>query len=226
MRIRETKLDRELHRLKDQLLDMARTAEVMIDQAIKELCGRDALAVSEIPQEEQKLNRLQIEIDGQVLALLATCQPVADDLRFLVAASKINSELERIGDLVVNITESAQLLREQPPLKPPVDIPRMADLVSNMVRKSVKAFTDGDVQLAQMVRISDDEVDDLREQFARELLTHMVEEPHLIEQGLSLILVTYYLERIGDHATNIAEEVIYIVDGRDVRHPTSSFPNH
>jgi len=219
METHETHLDRELRKLKNKLVDMAKTAEAMIDQAIKELIDRDERFAADVPEEEEELNRLHIKIDEQALALLATCQPLADDLRFIVAASKINSEIERIGDLAVNITQNTDVLIQQPQVKPLIDIPRMADLAGGMVRNSVKAFIEGDAELAQSVTLADDEVDNLRDQVIRELLTYMRSNPRSIEQALALILVARHLERIGDHATNIAEEVIYIVQGRDVRHP-------
>ena len=219
METHETQLDRELRKLKNKLVDMAETAEAMIDQAIKELVDRDERFAAEVPEEEEELNRLHIKIDEQALALLATCQPVADDLRFIVAASKINSEIERIGDLAVNITQNTNVLLQRPQVKSLIDIPRMADLAGDMVRNSVKAFIEGDAELAQSVTLADDEVDNLRDQVIRELLTYMMSDPQSIEQALALILISRHLERIGDHATNIAEEVIYIVQGRDVRHP-------
>lgn len=219
MKTSETQLDRELRKLKNKLIEMAKIAETMIDQAIKELVNRDEQLAAEVPQEEEELNRLHIKIDEQALALLATCQPVADDLRFIVATSKINGEIERIGDLAVNITHNTNVLIQRPQVKPLIDIPRMADLAGDMVRNSVRAFIEGDVELAQSVILSDDEVDNLRDQVIRELLTYMMSDPRSIEQALALILVARHLERIGDHATNIAEEVIYIVQGRDVRHP-------
>jgi phosphate transport system protein len=168
---------------------------------------------------EDELNRLQIEIDELGMLLLATQQPVAADLRFIIAATKINSELERIGDLVINITENVHVLLQQPELKPLIDIPRMADLARKMVRDSLDAFVRGDVLLAQAVIMMDDQVDALKEQVLRELLTYMMADPRSIERAMALILISRHLERIGDHATNIAEDVIYMVQGRDVRHP-------
>ncbi|HPD16062.1 MAG TPA: phosphate signaling complex protein PhoU [Planctomycetota bacterium] len=215
----QRQFDRELHDLKKRLLRMATLAEEMIDRAVTELIERDEKLTEAVARAEDEVNRLQIEIDEEALRLLATRQPVASDLRFIVAATKINSDLERIGDLVVNITENVHVLAQQPPLKPLIDIPRMADLARQMVRKSIDAFVKGDVLLAQAVIMTDDQMDALKDQVLRELLTYMMSDPHTIERALALILVARHLERIGDHATNIAEDVIYLIQGRDVRHP-------
>jgi phosphate transport system protein len=211
--------DKELDGLKKMILQMAALAETMIDKAIAELVQRDERVAEKIPEYEQDVNRLQIEIDEEALTLLATQQPVATDLRFIVAATRINSDLERIGDLVINITENVHTLAQEPSLKPLIDIPHMADLARKMVRDSIQAFINSDVLLAQSVIMMDDQVDALKNQIIRELLTYMISEPRTIERGLALILISKHLERIGDHATNIAEDVIYMIQGRDVRHP-------
>lgn len=218
----ERQFDRELQDLKKKLLRMAALAEEMIDRAITELIERTETPTEAVTQAEEEVNRLQIEIDEEALRLLATRQPVASDLRFIVAATKINSDLERIGDLVVNITENVHVLAGQPPLKPLIDLPRMADLARQMVRESLDAFVKGDVLLAQAVIMTDDQIDALKDQVLRELLTYMLSDPQTIERALALILVARHLERIGDHATNIAEDVIYLIQGRDVRHPKTS----
>ncbi len=212
-------LDKELEALKTKLLHMAAVAENMIDLVIKELFERDERIGAAIPDNEEELNRLQIEIDEQALTILATHQPVATDLRFIVAATKINSDLERVGDLVVNITENVHVLAQQPPLKPLLDIPRMSELARKMLRDSLQAFVNGDVGLARTVILTDDEVDGLKAQILRELLTYMIADPRAIERALALVLIARHLERIGDHATNIAEDVIYMIQARDVRHP-------
>jgi len=216
---RERHFDRELAELKKRLIHMAEVAETMIDQAVRELVDRDESLAESVPRHEEEVNRLQIEIDEAVVTLIATHQPVAGDLRFLLAASRINGELERIGDLAINITENVRVLAQQPPLKPLVDIPRMTELARRMVRDSLRAFVRGDVLLAQSVIMTDDQVDALKDQVLRELLTYMMADPQAIERGLMLILVARHLERVADHATNIAEDVIYQVQGRDVRHP-------
>lgn len=211
--------DEGLDELKRRLLHMAALAETMIDQAIVELVSRNERSAETIPQSEQELNRLQIEVDDVAMRLLATQQPVAADLRFIVASTRINSELERIGDLVINITQNAQTLLREPPLKPLIDIPRMADLARKMVRESLDAFVQHDPVLAEQVRMTDDQLDSLKQQIFRELLTYMMSDAKTIERALALILISRHLERIGDHACNIAEDVIYLVQGRDVRHP-------
>ena len=216
---KQRQFDRELDELKKKLIHMAALAETMIDKAISELVSRDESVADKVPVYEEELNRLQIEIDEAALTLLATRQPVATDLRFIVAATKINSELERIGDLVMNITENAHVLLQQPPLKPPIDIPRMADLARKMVRESLNSFVGEDPLLAQTVIMTDDQVDGLKEQVLRELLTYMMADPRSIERAIALIFISRHLERIADHATNIAEDVIYLTQGRDVRHP-------
>jgi len=218
----QRQFDRELADLKKQLIHMAAIAETMIERAIRELVDRDEQQARDIPDWEQDVNRMQIEIDEQVLALIATHQPVAGDLRFLLAATKINSELERIGDLAVNITENTPTIIHQPELKPLIDIPRMAELAGRMVRDSLHAFVKGDVLMAQAVIATDDRVDGLKNQIMRELLTYMLADPKAIERALALILIARHLERIADHATNVAEDVIYVVQGRDVRHPMTS----
>jgi len=212
--------DRELENLKHKLIHMATTVETMIDRAIASLVDRNEEAAVTVPGCEQEVNRLQIQIDEMVQALAATHQPVACDLRLLLAASKINSELERIGDQAVNITQDSRALMRQPELKPLIDIPRMADIAKKMVHDSVDAFDRGDVLLAQAVVMTDDQVDALKDLVLRELLTYMTSNPDTVERALALILISRHLERIGDHATNIAEDVIYVIQGRDVRHPT------
>ena len=211
--------DIELEDFKKKLIHMAAVAENMIDLAITELVTGNEEPGAALPGYEDELNRLQIEIDEMALTLLATQQPVAGDLRTILAAAKINSDLERIGDLVMNITEWVHVLAQQPPLKRLIDIPRMAELARKMVRDSLEAFVKQDVVQAQAVIMTDDEVDGLKDQVLRELLTYMMADANTVERALALILIARNLERIGDHATNIAEDVIYMIQGRDVRHP-------
>ena len=216
---RQRQFDKELDSLKKKLVHMAALAETMIDSGLAVLVQRDAGPAAKVREYEQEVNRLEIEIDEYALTLLATQQPVARDLRFIVAATKINGELERIGDLCINITQNSETLLQQPPLKPLIDIPHMADLARKMVRDSLDAFIAGDPLVAQAVIMADDRVDALKDQVLRELLTCMISDPRTIERGLALILISRHLERIGDHAVNIAEDVIYMIQGRDVRHP-------
>ncbi|HEX9912740.1 MAG TPA: phosphate signaling complex protein PhoU [candidate division Zixibacteria bacterium] len=210
--------DEELNLLKEKLLSMASLAETMIYKAVKSLSERDETLSEVVNQGEKKVNYLQIEIDELCLKLLALKQPMATDLRFITSAMKINSELERIGDLAVNIIQRAEVLIKQPQLKPLIDIPRMAELTQKMVKDSLDAFIKRDADLARSILTRDDEVDGLKDQVFRELLTFMLSDQSTIPRALELILVSRHLERIGDHATNIAEDVIYLVQGKDIRH--------
>ena len=210
--------DEELNLLKEKLLSMASLAETMIYKAVKSLAERDKSLFEVVNQDEKKVNYLQIEIDELCLKLLALKQPMATDLRFITSAMKINSELERIGDLAVNIIQRAEVLIKQPQLKPLIDIPRMAELTQKMVKDSLDAFIKRDVNLARSILTRDDQVDGLKDQIFRELLTFMLSDQSTIPRALELILVSRHLERIGDHATNIAEDVIYLVQGKDIRH--------
>jgi phosphate transport system protein len=207
----------ELQALRSRLLTMGSLAETMIHQAIKALVDRDQALVQAVLAHEEEIDLLCIEIDDRCFTQIALHQPMASDLRFLVAGIKINSDLERIGDQAVSIALRARSLIGQPQLKPLIDIPRMADLVQWMVRKSLDAFVQQDPELARTVIDGDDEVDALRDQVFRELLTYMMGDPTTVPRALDLILVSRNLERIADHATNIAEDVIYIVRGEDVR---------
>ena len=210
--------DRELSLVKEKLLSMASLAESMIFKAIKSLVERDESLFEEVDADEKKVNLMEIEIDDSCLKLLALKQPMATDLRLITSAMRIDSELERIGDLAVNIIQSVSKLIKQPQLKPYIDIPRLADLVQKMVRDSLDSFIKQDVKLARSVLTRDDSIDDLYDQIFRELLTFMISDPATIPRALELILVSRHLERMGDHATNIAENVIYLVQGKDIRH--------
>lgn len=211
-------LDEELSSLKEKLLTMASLVESMIFNAVKSLTERERSLIDEVNKDEEKVNLLEIEIDELCLKLLALKQPMAKDLRFITSAMKINSELERIGDMAVNIIQCVQVLIRQPQLKPYIDLPRMADLTQKMVKQSLDAFIRNDVDLARSVLHSDDQVDALKDQIFRELLTFMMSDHATISRALELILISRHLERIGDHATNIAEDVIYLVQGKDIRH--------
>lgn len=210
--------DKELQSLKEKLLSMASLAESMIYKAIKALIERDSSFMEQVNSDEKKVNLLEIEIDDLCLKLLALKQPMAADLRFITSAMKIDNELERIGDMAVNITQRAAVLIRQPQLKPYIDIPRMADLAQKMVKDSLDSFIKQDVKLARSVLTRDDQIDDLGEQIFRELLTFMISDPSNIPRALQLVLVSRHLERVADHATNIAENVIYLVQGKDIRH--------
>ena len=214
----ERHFDQETTKLNEKLIRMASIVEEMIRITVKSLIDRNSSVLETINPKEKEINKLQIEIDEDVVTLIARMQPVATDLRFLIAASKINSDLERIADQVINIGQNTVILLKYPQLKPLVDIPIMADIVQQMVRESLDAYIHKDVAQAQKVLNSDDKVDALKDQIFRELLTYMISDPKAIQPALCLILIARNLERIGDHSTNIAEEVIYIVEGKDVRH--------
>ena len=211
------RFDEQLQELRERLLAMGSLAETMIIKSVKALVERSEALVQEVYAHEEEMDQRCIEIDERCLTLLALRQPMASDLRFIAAAIKINSDIERIGDLAINIAETTVDLLTQPALKPLVDIPRMAQLCQEMVKKSLDAFMGRDAELARIVIESDDTIDALQDQVFRELLTYMMADPATTPRALDLILVSRYLERIADHATNIAEDVVYIVRGEDVR---------
>jgi len=215
----ERHFEHDLEELKQRLLWMASLAERSVHQAVHAVLDSDQNLAETVLQEEDAINEMQIEIDDRVQRLLALQQPMAMDLRFILAVSRINNDLERIGDQAVNIAQSALRILRHPQVKPYVDLPRMSEIVETMVRDSLNALVQKDQELAKSVLARDDEVDRLRDQMFRELLTYMMENSRVVFPAFELILVAKNLERIGDHATNIAEDVIYIVAGRDVRHP-------
>jgi phosphate transport system protein len=208
----------ELEQLKTRLLEMGGQAEENVRLAVKGLVDRDQGLIDRVMLGDEPLNRLHIEIDNRCFTLLALYQPMAADLRTIVAAVKINTDLERVGDLAVNIAEAARRYTSHSPVKKLIDIPRMASIAQTMLRDALDAFVRRDLAMAQAVLNEDDRLDTLKTQIFRELLTYMLQDPSTIEPALDLILVSRHLERIGDHATNIAEDVIFIVSARDVRH--------
>ena len=210
--------DAELKSLKNRLLNMGAMVEERVHRAIQALMERNPGAAVEIARGDQDVNELQIEIDERCLRLFALQQPMASDLRLITAAMKINADLERIGDQAVNIAERATVIAEHPPLKPIIDIPRMAEIAERMTRESLDAFVRKDAALARAILARDDEVDELKDHVFRVLLTYMMADPGTIERALGLILVSRHIERIADHATNIAEDVIFVVEAKDVRH--------
>ena len=211
----------ELEQLKTRLLEMGGLAEERVRQAVKGLVDRDHDIIDSVLVGDQPINNLHIEVDNRCFTLLALYQPMAADLRTIVAAVKINTDLERVGDLAVNIAEAARRYVSHAPVKKLVDIPVMATIAQSMLRDALDAFVRRDVDLAQHVLDEDDRLDGLKTQIFRELLTYMLQDPTTIEPALDLILVSRHLERIGDHATNVAEDVIFIVSARDVRHHSS-----
>lgn len=214
----ERHFDEELKLLKEGLLRMASRAEEAIARSIKSLVDRNPRLAEKVIEQDPLIDILEIEVDEQCLKLLALRQPIAVDLRFIASAMKINSQLERIGDQAVNIAERALELVKEPLLKPLIDIPRMATLSQRMVKDSLDAFVNKDAALARSVCESDDEVDSLNDQIFRELLTYMMQDASTINRAVHLILIGRHLERIADHATNIAEDVIYFVKGRTIKH--------
>jgi len=214
----ERPFDEELKTLKERLLEMATRAEEQIALAIRGLKDREEKLACLVLDREEAINLLDIEIDEMGLRLLALRQPMAADLRFIASAMKISSDVERIGDLAVNIAERTIDLLKSPQLKPLIDIPHMALIAQEMVRDALDAFINGDDKLAREVCKRDDQVDQLNGQVFRELLTYMMQDPGTISRAVDLILVGRHLERIADHATNIGEDVIYMVRGKTIKH--------
>lgn len=209
----------ELEALQTRLLEMGGLAEELVRLAVQGLVTRDGSLIDKANQGDEPINRLHIEIDDRCFTLLALHQPMATDLRAIVASSKINTDLERVGDLAVNIAEAAKRYNNHPPVKRLVDIPQMCDIAQGMLRDSLDAFVRRDTELARRVLSEDDRLDALKTKVFRELLNYMLKDSATVEPSLDLILVSRHLERIGDHATNVAEDVIFMVSALDVRHP-------
>lgn len=214
----ETHLQQELNQLKSELLRMAGLVERAISNAIEALVKRDTTLAEKTIREDVQINDLELSIDERCLKLLALHQPMAADLRFITSAMRINVELERIGDLAVNIAERVVSLNQEPQLKPYIDLPDMAQITIKMLRDVLDAFVNGDAALARSVCERDDRVDALNNQVFRELLTYMLEDPKTITRAVHLIIVSRYLERIADHATNIAEGVIFMAKALVIKH--------
>ena len=210
--------EEELTQLSNMLLEMCTFVESAVQRSIHAVTAKDLDAAEEVLSNEAHINQIEIEIDDFAISLLALQQPMAADLRLIVAALKINTDLERMGDLAVNIAQRAKSLMQPPFIKPMVDIPHIAGLVKSMVRKSLDAFVTRDAELARSVLASDTAVDNLRTASYHELISFMEHEPGGIRQAVDLIAVVRNLERIADHSTNIAEDVLFMVKGIDVRH--------
>ncbi len=208
----------ELDALKQTLLAMGALVEDQIRRVMQALVERDDALARQVIERDRQVNAYDVEVDEKCVELLALHQPAAGDLRFLTTAMKIVTDLERIGDQAVNIAQRALELNQEPQLKPYIDLPRMADKAQRMVRDSLDAFVARDAALARQVCARDSEVDALKEQIFRELLTYMMADPTTIPRAIRLILVSRFLERVADHATNIAEMVIYMIEGQMVRH--------
>ncbi len=212
------RFDEELRELQKQLLEMGGLVEDAIHRAVNALVSRDEEEAQLVLRGEARINQMEIEIDDFAVRLLALHQPMATDLRFLTAAIKINNDLERMGDLAVNIVERAISLMRRPPVKPLIDIPRMGSLVDSMVHNSLDAFVRRDGDLARNVLLADDAIDELRDRICDELTLFMEQDPATVVPALDLITTARNLERVADHATNIAEDVLFLVRGVDVRH--------
>ncbi len=211
----------ELEMLKTNLIKMASFAEEAIADSIRAVLQRDKHLAQQVIAKEQRINALEIEIDDAVIDILALQQPVATDLRFILAASKINNDLERIGDHAVNIAESAIKCADHPPVKPLIDIPKMADITKMMLRDAIDGFIQINPELARKVLNSDDAIDDLNRKVVDDLIVIMQKSPDTITEALELIRISRNLERVADLATNIAEEVIFMAEARVVKHRAS-----
>ncbi len=212
--------DEELKTLKEKILRMGAMVEEQIANAIKSLVERNSDLARQTVANDHRVNALDVEIDDDSVRLIALHQPMAKDLRFITTAMKISTELERMSDLAENISERAIELNEEPQLKPYIDIPRMAEHAQRMVKEALDAFVNRNVDLAWKVIRDDDFIDDLTHQIFRELLSFMLEDPHTVTRAIRITFVSKYLERIADHATNIAELVVYLVEGKIIRHTT------
>ena len=214
----ETHLGAELASLKQLLLTMAGAAESQLVRAIRALVERDSALAQSAIAGDGVVDDQELEVDHRVVELIVRERPLARDLRLVVTATKIAPCLERVADHAVNIAEQALSLNRVPPLKPFVTLPRMADTATGMVRDAIAAFVHGDAAAARAVIARDSSVDAMHEEIFRELLTYMMEDPRTIPRALALLLVTRSLERVADQGTNIAEQVVYLVEGRDIRH--------
>ena len=219
-------IDQELAELRSQILRMGALVEEQIEGSIKALVDRDVDLASRIIERDTLVNTMDVEIDENCMRLLALQAPAARDLRFVTTAMKISTELERMSDISENISERVIELNEEPQLKPYIDIPRMANWTMTMVRECLDAFVRSDAALARKVCADDDFVDNLTHQLFRELLSFMIENPATITRAIRLTFIGKSLERIADHATNIAELVIYMVEGKIIRHTIPPVPSH
>ena len=214
----ERRFDEELKQLRERLFMMAGLAEQAVGKAVKALVERDATLAQQVTKDDVAINHLEVEIEEACLGLLARFQPEAKDLRFIAMVFKIVNDLERVGDQAVNISDRTLDLLKEPLLKPLIDIPQMASLAQRMLKDTLDAFVNQDADLARSICLRDDEVDRLNDQVYHELLVYMTEDPKTITRAVDLILIGRHLERIADHATNIAEDVVYLVQGRTIKH--------
>jgi phosphate transport system protein len=211
------KFEQELDSLKRRVMEMGQTTEEMVAKSTAAILDRDPGAIEQVLADEAKLDRFQLEIDGEAVRLITIYAPIAKDLRFLLMVARINAELERIGDQAVNNCEYVQTMQGAP-VGPLSDISRMSDITQGMVRDALTAFDQEDVQMAESVLKNDDEVDQLYNQTFSDLLADPADDADRLSRSMNLILVARAIERIADHATNICEEVIYMVNSEDIRH--------
>jgi phosphate transport system protein len=214
----DKRYEEELKRLREEILYMGGLVEDQIQKAVKSLVDRDSELAQIIIERDHEVNRLDVEIDDLCIRLLALHQPAGKDLRFITTGLKITTDLERIGDMSVNLCERALELNQEPQLKPYIDIPRMARIAQRMIRESLDAFVREDTDLALKVCKDDEEIDQLNSQIFREVISFMIEDPHTINRAMKISSISKYLERMADHATNIAEMVIFMVKGKSIRH--------
>jgi phosphate transport system protein len=213
-----THYEQELRDVKEGLLYLGALVEKAIELAIKALMDRDIDLAHRVICDDNAIDQLDIEIEDKCIRILALRQPTARDLRFITTAIKINGHLERIGDMAANIAEKAIILSEEPPMKPYIDIPRMAEVARGMIKESLDALVNENTDLAHKVRVEDETIDNLNEQVFRELLTFMLEDPKKIHRALIIMQISKSLERISDHAVGVADMVVYMVTGKIVRH--------
>lgn len=209
--------DGELTELRDSLKEMSRLVSIALENAIKSLIDQDQKLAQQVIDGDEKIDRMELDIEEHCLQLIALKHPVSKKLRVITCGMKAISELERVGDRAVNIAAASQYLSSKPLVKPLIDIPRMAQITQNMLKDSLDAYLSGNVHLAKSVWERDRLVDQLNQQIFRELLTFMLEDPHTISRGIYLIFIADNLERIGDHTTNLAERVVYIVNGERMK---------
>lgn len=214
----DKKYEEDLKKLREEILYMGGLVEDQIQKAVKSLVDRDSELAKIIIERDHEVNRLDVEIDDLCIRLLALHQPAGKDLRFITTGLKITTDLERIGDMSVNTCERALELNQEPQLKPYIDIPRMARIAQRMIRESLDAFVREDTDLALKVCKDDEEIDQLNSQIFREVISFMIEDPHTVSRAMKLSSISKYLERMADHATNIAEMVIFMVKGKSIRH--------
>ena len=217
----ERHFEHDIEAVREQLLLMGGKVEEMIVGANRALVNRDDEEAERVRRMDDEVDALEVQVDEQCSELLVRQQPVARDLRLLVAALKITNDLERMGDCAVNIVKSVLVVNQEPPLKPYIDLPHMSSLAAGMVRDSLDAFLRRDTELARGILVRDKEVDNIYKQLFRELLTFMIEKPQNVSRALHLLLIARHYERIADHATNVAEDVVFLVEGQDVRHSAS-----